>query len=155
MTEEEFDIQKEIEKYFTESTGFGRDKIRNFMDIVNKALKQKGEQIKELGERCNQLLKDKGNLIDELTKKADTNHSLVEQMADLESENAELKKWKEDTIKARGNDYMAWSRQNDQLAQAKKLLADVYKIAMEDWNAPKWHDQILKDAREYLMEIEK
>ena len=39
--------------------------------------------------------------------------------------------------------------------QAKKLLADVYKIAMEDWNDPKWHDQVLKDAREYLKEIEK
>jgi cell division septum initiation protein DivIVA len=44
----EREIQKEIEKYFTESTGFGRDKIRNFMDIVNKALKQKGEQIAKL-----------------------------------------------------------------------------------------------------------
>lgn len=48
MTKEEIDIQKEIEKYFTESTGFGKDKIRNFMDIVNKALKQKGERIEEL-----------------------------------------------------------------------------------------------------------
>ena len=48
MTKEELDIQKEIEKYFTESTGFGRDKIKNFMDIVNKALKQKGEKIEEL-----------------------------------------------------------------------------------------------------------
>ena len=44
------ETQKEIEKYFTESTGFGRDKIRNFMDIVNKALKQKGERIAELEE---------------------------------------------------------------------------------------------------------
>ena len=48
MSKEELDIQKEIEKYFTESTGFGRDKIANFMDIVNKALKQKGERIEEL-----------------------------------------------------------------------------------------------------------
>ena len=46
----ELEIQKEIEKYFTESTGFGRDKTRNFMDIVNKALKQKGERIAELEE---------------------------------------------------------------------------------------------------------
>lgn len=48
MTKEELDVQKEIEEYFTESAGFGRDKIRNFMDIVNKALKQKGERIAEL-----------------------------------------------------------------------------------------------------------
>ena len=56
MTKEEIDIQKEIEEYFTESTGFGRDKIRNFMDIVNKALKQKGERIEEL-EKENEELK--------------------------------------------------------------------------------------------------
>lgn len=48
MAEEELDIRKEIEKYFTESTGFGRDKLKNFIDIVNKALKQKGERIEEL-----------------------------------------------------------------------------------------------------------
>ena len=40
----------------------------------------------------------------------------------LQNENAELKTWKEDTIKARGNDYMAWSRQNNQLAQAKEII---------------------------------
>lgn len=43
----------------------------------------------------------------------------------LEKENAELKKWKEDTIKARGNDYMAWSRQNDQLTKVKVALRKV------------------------------
>lgn len=48
MTKEELDVQKEIEEYFTESAGFGRDKIQNFMAIVNKALKQKGERIAEL-----------------------------------------------------------------------------------------------------------
>ena len=39
---------EEIENYFVESAGYGRDKVRNFMDIVNKALKQKGERIAEL-----------------------------------------------------------------------------------------------------------
>ena len=55
MTKEELDIQKEIGKYFTESTGFGRDKIANFMDIVNKALKQKGERIEELENKITDL----------------------------------------------------------------------------------------------------
>lgn len=32
---------------------------------------------------------------------------------EIYKENAELKKWKEDTIKARGNDYMAWRRYNE------------------------------------------
>ena len=39
---------EEIENYFVESAGYGRDKVRNFMDIVNKALKQKGERIADL-----------------------------------------------------------------------------------------------------------
>ena len=39
---------EEIENYFVESAGYARDKVRNFMDIVNKALKQKGERIAEL-----------------------------------------------------------------------------------------------------------
>lgn len=39
-----------------------------------------------------QFEKENAELTEELTKKADTNHSLVEQMADLESENAELKR---------------------------------------------------------------
>ncbi len=39
---------EEIENYFVESAGYGRDKVKNFMDIVNKALKQKGERITEL-----------------------------------------------------------------------------------------------------------
>ena len=58
MTKEELDIQKEIENYFTESTGFGRDKIKNFMDIVNKALKQKGERITDLEQKLEQTEKD-------------------------------------------------------------------------------------------------
>lgn len=41
--------------------------------------------------RIEELEKDNAELKSELTKKADTNHSLVEQMADLESKNAELK----------------------------------------------------------------
>ena len=40
--------EEEIENYFVESAGYGRDKVRNFMDIVNKALKQKGERIADL-----------------------------------------------------------------------------------------------------------
>ena len=61
MTKKKLDIQKEIEKYFTESTGFGRDKIKNFMDIVNKALKQKGERIADLE-------KENAEQIDEVKK---------------------------------------------------------------------------------------
>lgn len=47
-----------IENYFVESAGYGRDKIKNFMDIVNKALKQKGERIAELEQKLEQTEKD-------------------------------------------------------------------------------------------------
>lgn len=46
---------------------------------------------KILAQHIIELQKDKGNLIDELTKKADTNHSLVEQMAE-QNERLELAK---------------------------------------------------------------
>ena len=42
-------------------------------------------------EQIRALQKHNGELTDELTKKADTNHQLVEQMAKLSEENAELK----------------------------------------------------------------
>ena len=41
----------------------------------------------------------------------------------------------------------------EQLTKVNSLLKDVYKIAMEDWNDPKWHDQVLQKAREHLKEI--
>ena len=50
--------EEEIENYFVESAGYGRDKVRNFMDIVNKALKQKGERIADL-EKENAELKER------------------------------------------------------------------------------------------------
>lgn len=70
---------EEIENYFVESAGYGRDKVRNFMDIVNRALEQKGERIEELEKEnarlkeinthtLSQLNLDNGELITELTK---------------------------------------------------------------------------------------
>jgi cell division septum initiation protein DivIVA len=50
--------KEEIENYFVESAGYGRDKVRNFMDIVNKALKQKGERITELEKENAELKKE-------------------------------------------------------------------------------------------------
>ena len=80
----------------------------------------------------------------------------------LRQENAELKEelakwkdeWQEQVQKAIDEGY-ARTQQTIQLTKANSLLADVYKIAMSDWNDPKWHDQVLRNAREYLKEIEK
>ena len=38
----------------------------------------------------------------------------------------------------------------EQIDKAKELLKDVYKIAKGDWNDPKWHDQVLRKAEQFL-----
>ena len=108
----------------------------NYLDTITE-LKT---QVELLGNRCNQLLADKGALTDEVTelrselaKRADTNHSLVEQMADLESKNAELK---------------------DQLTKAIELLkwalhSDPEHDNLDDFDT-KW-----KEAEQFIKEIEK
>ena len=48
---------EEIEDYFVKSAGYGKDKIRNFMDIVDKALEEKNKRIDELKEENKQLKK--------------------------------------------------------------------------------------------------
>ena len=63
------------------------------VNAYNEALKLEEENkiAKMQDNEIEQLKKQNKELKEELTKKTDTNHSLVEQMADLESENAELK----------------------------------------------------------------
>ena len=67
---------------------------------------------------------------------------------ELEKENAELKE-RYNKVDIIGYDALK------NLTKANLLLEDVYKIAMEDWNDPKWHDQVLRKTRDYLKEIEK
>ena len=79
--------------------------------------------------------------------------TFVEYVQDLEKENAELKKWQKDTIKARGNDYMDWSRMKDQLTKAKFLLKQLVDAF------PKSYSDVVKDtlkqAEQFLSEVEK
>ena len=42
----------------------------------------------------------------------------------------------------------------EQLTRAIEHLKDVYKIARGDWNDPKWHDQVLRKAEQFLKESE-
>lgn len=105
-----------------------------------------------LGERCNQLLKDKGDLTDKVK-------NLEEELADyqfnyptikeLSIENAELRKKLEEADNATD----CFNKQEEIIAKANLLLKDVYKIAMGDWNDPKWHDQVLRKAEQFLKEI--
>ena len=62
-------------------------------------------------------------------------NKLKEKIEALEKENTELKKWKKDTIKARGNDYMAWSKMYDKLTKAKDLIRNLLRVTYgEGWN---------------------
>ena len=54
--------------------------------------------LKDAMNEAERVLKENTELKSELTKKADTNHSLVEQMAKLEEKNAELKHNKETVV---------------------------------------------------------
>lgn len=69
----------------------------------------------------------------------------------LREENAELKKWKEDTIKARGNDYMDWSRQNDQLTKAREIIEGLMRFC-RCFAQHHTEDIRYKDAEQFLKE---
>lgn len=71
---------------------------------------------------------------------------------ELEKENAELKKWQKDTIKARGKDYMDWSRMKDQLTKATKLLKWALHSDPEHDNLVDF-DTKWKEAEQFLKEI--
>ncbi len=84
---------EEIENYFVESAGYGRDKVRNFMDIVNKALQQKGERIAELENELLYMKKSKAALQNVGWEEAFELFAQQEKrIAELEKENAEAKK---------------------------------------------------------------
>ena len=82
------------------------------------------------------------------------NLTLYYENAELEKENAELKEWKEQTIKARGRDYMDWSRMKDQLTKATKLLKWALHSDPEHDNLVDF-DTKWKEAEQFLREIEK
>ena len=124
-------------------------------------------------------------LTSELTKKADTNHSLVEQMAKLEEENAELKdkltairnaKDKYDmskdksVINAFGAEYTLFCdleriledwQEDDKLTKAKEIL----QVVLDKWKKDRWIlysdekikqiENLMEQTEQFLREIEK
>ena len=90
------------------------------------------------------LQKENKELKSELTKKADTNHSLVEQMADLENENAELK----------SGCGLCYSRDKEKLAQAKDLIKRLCEL-VDFLNEDNVKEPVIKKAEQFLKEIEK
>ena len=85
----------------------------------------------------------------ELTKKADTNHSLVEQMADLESENAELKRKYFNNITD-----CDWCDNycNSQLNKAKEIIKNLLEIEYPSSSLEECKKAI-EQAEQFLMEI--
>ena len=133
MSKEELDVQKEIEKYFTVSTGFGKDKLKNFMDIVNKALKQKGERIKELEDKvadikanCDLAIEGRDVKIKELKQQiVQLKKDVIENESDcancgLRQENAELK----EALKGKRCNCMTYFNFKDLEKENEELKAD-------------------------------
>ena len=98
-------------------------------------------------------------LRDELTKKADTNHSLVKQMADLESENAELRR-QQITLRNERNTFLAQNEQyekdlidfNEQLTKAIEIIKKLLSCCR---NYPQENAEKMEEAEQFLKEIEK
>ena len=120
--------KEEIENYFVECAGYGRDKMRNFMDIVNKALEQKNERITELEQKLEQAEKDLADYqfnyptIKELQKEIEELKKTYrkqrnKRIDELQKENAELKSEKGCETCTKFDEV--------QLTKAKELLRDV------------------------------
>jgi len=90
------EVEKRVEEYINCTFIPHPSGARWFTDYEMKemAIEIAQQETELLSKHILELQADKGNLIDELTKKADTNHSLVEQMA----------------------------KQNEQLEQAKEII---------------------------------
>lgn len=129
------------------------------MGAISMALK---DPILQQGFEC--ICKENAELKAELTKKADTNHSLVEQMADLESENAELKKLFADCDTCKrtcdiGNcckfgsaylpDVEKVLNEQKQLTKAKEIIKKILSFFDGEKTG------VFKQAEQFLSEVEK
>lgn len=110
-----------------------------------------------LEKKAFELEKENEELKEELTKKADTNHSLVEQMSNLEMENAELKelKKKKEEIEIMTSFCKTCKKLHiDRLTKAKEILQRVVKWATTETGKCEKFDFILADTKQFLKEIE-
>lgn len=125
-----FEEREELLKDFTEPklvNGYTYEQlletIENAKKTVTKEITNLQQENNRLAQHIVELQKDKGQLIDELTKKADTNHSLVEQMAG----------------------------QNEQLEQAKEIIKELLIIRISP-NADLVNNQTIYKAEQFLKE---
>ena len=100
------------------------------------------DRMHDLDNQFEQLKKKNTELKSELTKKADTNHSLVEQMAKLESDFRICEK-NADTY-------------YDQLTKAKELLNEFMRISKaSDEDFEHDYSELIGDTEQFIKEIEK
>ena len=149
MTKEE--LKQKAEEYISdnckrwETDGLTVDDIANETYLAGAEPREK--RIAELEKRCanyemNISKMEKGTC--DICKETEKDKKIAE----LEKENAELKEWKEQTIKARGRDYMSWSRMKDQLTKAKDLLKRFIELenCTLDYDDIKEAEQFIKDS---------
>ena len=129
-------------------------KTKNHYEMLNNSSnKALVDLIKMQDNEIEQLKKQNKELQEELTKKADTNHSLVEQMADLESENAELKEKLEIEQNARGDWFGKAVTKDNQLTKAKELIKEMLSILPKE-NIEGIYE-ITEEAEQFINEVEK
>ena len=128
-------------------------KTKNHYEMLNNSSnKALVDLIKMQDNEIEQLKKQNKELQEELTKKADTNHSLVEQMADLESENAELKEKLEIEQNARGDWFGKAVTKDNQLTKAIELIKEMLSILPKE-NIEGIYE-ITEEAEQFLRESE-
>ena len=128
-------------------------KTKNHYEMLNNSSnKALVDLIKMQDNEIEQLKKQNKELQEELTKKADTNYSLVEQMADLESENAELKEKLEIEQNARGDWFGKAVTKDNQLTKAIELIKEMLSILPKE-NIEGIYE-ITEEAEQFLRESE-
>lgn len=125
--------------------------ITGYTTVYNQAYVDKLEKtIKELTAECDNL---KGIKLAQETA-LNTEYNIREQ---LQKENAELKDWKDKTVKARTGDYMIWSKTDDllnkkcdQLNQAKQFIRDIIAVAIDYIDKEDKNYSYIIEAQQFL-----
>lgn len=109
--------------------------------------------LKDAMSEAERVLKENAELKSELSKKADTNHSLVEQMAKLESKNAELKQNLE-VLEGQTplKDIKDKSEIIGKLTKAKEIIKGLLSCCR---NYPQENAEKMEQAEQFLKEIDK
>ena len=120
--------------FFTEKAGLTEDEAAAFFPLYNELQQKK----RDLNREMRRMTRQENQTEEQAQKSLDAIADFNIRIAELEKENVELEEWKEQTIKARGRDYMDWSRMkddwnemNDQLTKAKEIILRLYNAGRD------------------------